>query len=1227
MSVVETRSIRGRWASTGVAWLAVVLAGILSLGAATANADSCQSGTKTFAPTGAEQCYIVPANVFGIKVNAVGAPGGTGAQPNNATYASPAAGGRGATATGILTVYPGETLYVEVGGDGGAGTYNANGNNVPGGSAGWDGGAAGGTASLPGIDNGHGSGGGGGGASAVQSQSCGSSCPSSGTLSKRLIVAGGGGGGGGDTGSAGGDGSQAGQAGAVEPGCTGDCPIGGAGGANASGAGSTGGAGSEASGGGGAGGYAGGNGGEGAAVEGTPTVGLGGGGGSSYGPHGTVFGTASAGTHASVTITPIVHEAVVTETNNFAVAPVGGPVGNTAVGDAIATASGPEADAVTPDGKTAVVANLSDGSVSIIDLTSDTVDETVALDYISLYNYDNAPEPTAVAISPSGQTAYVTDEANNVVIPITISDGTISGAIPVGFEPDAIAITPDGCTAYVANAGDYTVTPLNVGCGKNGDPISVGSDPSAIAITPDGSTAYVANQSDNTVSAIDIATNSVVKTFAVGNAPDALAVTPDARTLYVADNSDQAVVPVDLPDGTVGTGIGVTGYPTGLGVTPDGTTLEVSSYNSSTVTPIDLTTNPASAGPAVSTGGENGAYGLAIAWQDGLEIGTPSLPDGTVNQAYSQTLWSVAGTAPVSYTVSQGSLPGGLTLSGDGVLSGTPTTTGSFTFSVQATDSSSSPVKTAKSYTVTIKEQPAPAQVLVTSQNSNSLTSIDPTSQQTSTISVGGSQSALAVSPTGRAVYVGTGTSVDGIDLATDQQLGTVSEAGHGGIAALGVTPDGTQFIEGSTDGTLDAQYTANYQQNGSAFPGEANAEIDGLAVTPDGSKVLVTDDSESPSHLSVYPLGNDPQTGVDIGTSATAVVVAPDGQTAYVADPADNTIVPFNISARSTGSSFSAGQDPVALALSPDARTLWVVNGSANTVTPFNLVTQQAGSPIAVGNNPDAVAVSPDGSTVYVANKADGTVTPINASTDQAGSAITVGSNPNAVAVSSGQKVYVGNDWLRGATMTSSYSQPLWTSSGQAPFTWSVTSGSLPPGITLSSSGLLSGTPTATGSYTFTVRATDATGVSGTATLTLPIDQTPTVSGLSPTAGPSAGGTSVTITGTNFSPDATVKFGSVAATSVTVNSSTTITATSPKQGVGTVDVTVSNSAGTSATSSADQFICQPDPATVLVTSANSNAMTAIAARHADDGHDQRRRVTVRRRGLARRADGGCRDR
>ena len=64
----------------------------------------------------------------------------------------------------------------------------------------------------------------------------------------------------------------------------------------------------------------------------------------------------------------------------------------------------------------------------------------------------------------------------------------------------------------------------------------------------------------------------------------------------------------------------------------------------------------------------------------------------------------------------------------------------------------------------------------------------------------------------------------------------------------------------------------------------------------------------------------------------------------------------------------------------------------------------------------------------------------------------------------------------LNTITQNTAFSQTL-TATGTPPITWSVSAGSLPAGITLSSAGLLSGTTATTGAYSFTVVATNATG------------------------------------------------------------------------------------------------------------------------------------------------------
>jgi hypothetical protein len=100
-----------------------------------------------------------------------------------------------------------------------------------------------------------------------------------------------------------------------------------------------------------------------------------------------------------------------------------------------------------------------------------------------------------------------------------------------------------------------------------------------------------------------------------------------------------------------------------------------------------------------------------------------------------------------------------------------------------------------------------------------------------------------------------------------------------------------------------------------------------------------------------------------------------------------------------------------------------------------------------------------------------------------------------------------------------------------------------------------------------------DANWFSTSAAVSIKVQEAllPMVSGISPTSGPSAGGTSVTITGTGFTGATAVDFGTTPATSFTVNNDGSITAVDPA-GSGTVDVRVITAGGTSATSAADQF-------------------------------------------------------
>jgi len=98
----------------------------------------------------------------------------------------------------------------------------------------------------------------------------------------------------------------------------------------------------------------------------------------------------------------------------------------------------------------------------------------------------------------------------------------------------------------------------------------------------------------------------------------------------------------------------------------------------------------------------SGAAAAALLGGPGpLAITTASLPTPVYNTAYSQTVATTGGTAPITFAVTAGSLPAGLTLhSSTGVIDGTPTAPGAYSFTVTATDALSTTASQAYSGTI-----------------------------------------------------------------------------------------------------------------------------------------------------------------------------------------------------------------------------------------------------------------------------------------------------------------------------------------------------------------------------------------------------------------------------------------------------------------------------------------------------------------------------------------------
>ncbi|MBS4096767.1 MAG: IPT/TIG domain-containing protein, partial [Sulfuricella sp.] len=118
--------------------------------------------------------------------------------------------------------------------------------------------------------------------------------------------------------------------------------------------------------------------------------------------------------------------------------------------------------------------------------------------------------------------------------------------------------------------------------------------------------------------------------------------------------------------------------------------------------------------------------------------------------------------------------------------------------------------------------------------------------------------------------------------------------------------------------------------------------------------------------------------------------------------------------------------------------------------------------------------------------------------------------------------------------------------------------------------------------------------GGTGTGTGLFTYFAAPTVTGISPSAGPIAGGTAVTITGTNFTGATAVTIGGAAATSISVVNATTITATTPAGTAGAANVTVTTPGGTDTGTSLFTYAAAPIVTAISPTSGPVAGGTAV---------------------------------
>jgi YVTN family beta-propeller protein len=267
----------------------------------------------------------------------------------------------------------------------------------------------------------------------------------------------------------------------------------------------------------------------------------------------------------------------------------------------------PQGPALSPDGQTLYVSEYGPNYVRQVPLSNPGASTAIDLQAV-FFN----PRPQMVAVSPDGQTAYVPNQFEPLSV-LDLSTFTYSSSIGNwcysiwcgGPQEYGAAFTPDGKTAF--SVGNSGIRVIDVATQAETAFLPV---PAArVAVTPDGTTALATNYSDGTVTVIDVATSTLGTPIAVGASPQGIAISPDGKLAYVANQADHTVTPIDIATLSAGTPIDVPGGAYQVAFTPDGKTAYVTQPDANSVAPIAVATG--TVGPSIPVGSQ--PWGIAFA--------------------------------------------------------------------------------------------------------------------------------------------------------------------------------------------------------------------------------------------------------------------------------------------------------------------------------------------------------------------------------------------------------------------------------------------------------------------------------------------------------------------------------------------------------------------------------------------------------------------------------------
>ncbi len=523
-----------------------------------------------------------------------------------------------------------------------------------------------------------------------------------------------------------------------------------------------------------------------------------------------------------------------------------------------------------------------------------------------------------------------------------------------------------------------------------------------------------------------------------------------------------------------------------------------------------------------------------------LTVTTSSLPGAVVGSSYSQTLQATGGTSPYTWSVASGSLPSGLSLnSSTGVISGMPTQTGASSFTVDATDGESPQHTASQALSITV----GPALAITTA----SLPSATQNVAYTTTLAASGGASPYTWS-------IASGSLPSGLSLNPST-----------GVITGTPTPIGTaSFAVRATDGESPVQ-SATQSLSLTVSQSPVSSVI--LALSP----ASVTEGGEATVAGAVYS-GAEPVAGAQVTLSLARGSDDPTGTLGTTSLATDGT------GAFATTFTAPAVSGAVTVTASVygsvyQGQTVVIVSPAATAVQAADTAQSDSGCGTATAN---AAATSETGcgaGTFAVAQYAGNpaTVAPAGGGARYFDAAVSASNTFTRVIIS--ECSVSSGDTMSWWDQAADGGAGAWQAVSPAP---TYTAG---PPACLTFNAEPSGTvPTISDLYgtVFVVAASPAAGAVASASPAA----LPEVTAVTPSAGPAAGGTQVTIVGSGFTGATDVAFGATAASSYTVQSDGTTLATAPP-GSGTVDITVTAAGGTSATGPGDRFTYTPAPACV----------------------------------------------